>query len=102
MSILDRQPVRVALYSALVPICGVLVARGVLTEDFVPVVLAVGAAVLGVTATEVAQKKTEPVAVTSIRENEEPEVEDDLGEEVYDHVAVEEETANEVGESNTN
>jgi hypothetical protein len=68
MKLLDRQPVRVALYTALAPICGVLVARGVLTEDLVPVVLAVAAAVLGVTATEVAHKKTEPVAVTTIPE----------------------------------
>lgn len=68
MGIFKRQPVRVALYSALVPLLGLLVARGVITEDVVPFYLAVAAGVLGVTATEVANKKTVPVAEVEQKE----------------------------------
>lgn len=72
-SLFQREPVRVFLYSLLVPLCGTLVARGYMTEDMVPYFLAGGAAFLGVAATEAARKKTEPTVVTSIPE--EPPVE---------------------------
>ena len=49
------EPVRTALYAVIVLVVGMLVARGVIVESLVPVILAGVAGALGVAGTEVAR-----------------------------------------------
>lgn len=51
----QREPVRTALYAVITCVVGMLVARGVIVESLVPVILAGIAAALGVAGTEVAR-----------------------------------------------
>lgn len=61
MSILQREPVRVYLYTVSLALVALLVATGVLTAGVAPLVLALVATVLAVPAVEVARSKVVPV-----------------------------------------
>lgn len=58
----NSNPVRLYVYSLLVPLLGVLVAFGVVDATQVPLYIALGTAVLGVTATEAARGAVTPPA----------------------------------------
>lgn len=59
-SLWAQEPVRVAVYSALVVLAGLLVAQGVVSGDQSSLILAVVAVALGVPATEIARSKVTP------------------------------------------
>lgn len=61
MSWNKTEPVRLYLYSVLVPLLAVLVVWGVVDAGDVPLYLAVLAALLGVPAVEIARSKVTPV-----------------------------------------
>lgn len=60
-SLIEREPVRVYLYSALTAIVAVLVAYGVIDAERAPVILAVVSAIFAVPAVEAARSKVSPV-----------------------------------------
>lgn len=64
----DTEPVRTALYAVIVLVVGMLVARGVIVESLVPVILAGVAGALGVAGTEVARSIAySPATVQAVR-----------------------------------
>lgn len=62
LTLLQRQPVRIYLYTVFAAVVALLVAMGVVTATLAPLILAVGTAVLAVPAVEVARSKVTPVA----------------------------------------
>lgn len=58
---LREEPVRAYLYGVFASVVAALVAAGVVTTGLLPVILAVGTAVLAVPAVEVARAKVTPV-----------------------------------------
>lgn len=66
--LLSREPVRVYLYGVIVAVVSALGAFGVVSENSIPMILGVGAAVLAVPAVEVARKKTSSNATLDLRD----------------------------------
>ena len=60
------EPVRVYVYTVLAAVVGALVAFGVVDSNLVPVLLALGTAVLGIVGTETARAKVTPVVKTLV------------------------------------
>lgn len=58
----NSNPVRLYVYSLLVPVLAVLLAFGIVDATQVPLYIALGTAVLGVTATETARSAVTPAA----------------------------------------
>jgi hypothetical protein len=61
------EPVRSWLYTVLVPVLGLLVAKGVVTGDEQTLWLSIGGAVLGVVGVEVARAKVTPTAALPVK-----------------------------------
>ncbi len=59
---ITREPVRLYLYSMLGPVIGLLISNGIVGESQASLWIALGTAILGVGATEVARSKVTPVA----------------------------------------
>lgn len=51
-------PVRLYLHSLLVPLSAILVTRGIITQNDVPLYIGLATALLGIPAVEVAERKT--------------------------------------------
>lgn len=62
MSLAKSEPVRLYLYSLLAPVLAILVAFGVVDSEAVALWIALGTAVLGIPAIELARAKVTPVA----------------------------------------
>jgi len=63
----ETEPVRLYLYSVLVPVLGLLVLKGVLGSDEMAAYLAVGGAVLGVPAIEKARAKVDSPSTSAAK-----------------------------------
>lgn len=69
------EPVRLYLYSLLVPVAAVLVAYGLIESTFVPLFIAAGAALLGVPLIEAARSKvTSPATLAAMTPGDSPDV----------------------------
>lgn len=65
VQLVEREPVRVYLYTTVAAILAVLVAYGIVDSTAVPVILAAVSAVVAIPAVEVARSKVSPVDTTS-------------------------------------
>lgn len=58
---LKREPVRAYIYSAVAPVCGLLVARGLIVGSDVPLLEALATALLAIPAAERVRSRVTPV-----------------------------------------